>query len=345
MSKYKNVFFALVAVCGVTESWAQSNISIYGRVDTSIEHQKKGNVSASGMVSNKSYLGFRGVEDLGAGLKAGFVLESEFNSDDGSARQGMNFERHSEINLAGRFGLIRMGRFDLASYKMTAEHVNMHNDNAGSAGDALYQMYHRPGNVLAYRFDNIPGFKAEIQYEFGEKAVVDGRDHQGSWDFGAEYSAGALGLGLGYSRKAEKVLATGERENTTIYSLRTSYEWNNLTLGAYYQQWRAERYKNKIDIYRVAVKYIMGASEVHASFGHAGKFENFGGYNTPDSNATQWILQYDYNFSKHTKVYTFYSKVNNGVNSSYHSTKFIANNRHETGYDFKSFGVGIRHLF
>ena len=41
--------------------------------------------------ANTSRLGFRGVEDLGGGLKAGFWLETGLNSDTGTQSDGTRF--------------------------------------------------------------------------------------------------------------------------------------------------------------------------------------------------------------------------------------------------------------
>jgi predicted porin len=48
--------------------------------------------------------------------------------------------------------------------------------------------------------------------------------------------------------------------------------------------------------------YTMGASEFHANVGHANKWSNIA-----DSAATQWTLGYNYNLSKRTKVYGYYT--------------------------------------
>lgn len=86
-----------LAVAGLMSgaAFAQaSNVQIYGRVNTGFE-----NYSATGSVTGTaadlkarnrvfdsgSRLGFRGTEDLGGGLKAGFVIESGLNIDNGTA--------------------------------------------------------------------------------------------------------------------------------------------------------------------------------------------------------------------------------------------------------------------
>src|SRR5260221_1860011 len=61
----------------------------------------------SGLSSGR--FGFRGVEDLGGGLKAGFWLESDVNADTGTfSSTGKFFQRRSTISLMGNFGEVRL---------------------------------------------------------------------------------------------------------------------------------------------------------------------------------------------------------------------------------------------
>lgn len=55
---------------------AQSSVTLYGRVNTTVERQKDCDVSKTGMFNNSSRFGFKGTEDLGGGLKAGFQLKA-----------------------------------------------------------------------------------------------------------------------------------------------------------------------------------------------------------------------------------------------------------------------------
>lgn len=91
MTKTTRVMLAVLAVCGTSAALAQSSVTLYGRINTSVEHQKLGNASATGLVSSGSYLGFKGTEDLGNGLKAGFVLEGTVEADTGGT--GYSFDR------------------------------------------------------------------------------------------------------------------------------------------------------------------------------------------------------------------------------------------------------------
>ena len=71
---------------------AAQNVTVYGRLNTSIERQKNYDPTVNGSVwvlqNNASRLGFKGNEDLGGGLKAGFVLEHRFSVDTGASTNG-----------------------------------------------------------------------------------------------------------------------------------------------------------------------------------------------------------------------------------------------------------------
>src|SRR5664279_301590 len=100
---------------------AQSSVTLYGTVDLSGKYVK--NDGSSKRVSlardgiNSSQLGFRGIEDLGGGLKAGFDLLASVGADSGDIGAGQSatgsgtfFTRRSVIKLIGNFGEIRGGR-------------------------------------------------------------------------------------------------------------------------------------------------------------------------------------------------------------------------------------------
>lgn len=357
MTKTTRVMLAVLAVCGTSAAMAQSSVNVYGRVNTTIESQKLGNASATGMVTNSSYIGFRGTEDLGNGLKAGFVLEANFNSDNGAGADNgnFNFKRNSEINLSGNFGMLRLGSFDAYSYSVTADFISMHNHDTGTSADALYTYAAGRGNTIAYRTPDIAGLTAEVQYRFGEKAKVkndapiDAWEDKGGWDLGVNYANGPLGLGFGYTQQKLNVLpgvATESDEKVRQFALRASYAIGDLTLGAYYQKAKSDVGADtaKRDAYRLAAMYTIGASELHANVGRATAVK-LNGAKDSDS-ATQWTLAYNYNLSKRTKVYALYTNINNTASADISSPdSFKLNNTSATDDKFRSIGVGIRHLF
>jgi predicted porin len=111
---------AVALLCGVCASaaMAQSSVTVYGIVDSGLVYTT--NINAAGDSITKmpslssslpSRLGFRGVEDLGGGLSAVFVLENGFGVDAGTIGQGGRlFGRQANVGLKGAFGTVVVGR-------------------------------------------------------------------------------------------------------------------------------------------------------------------------------------------------------------------------------------------
>src|ERR1700709_2682042 len=75
--------FATLAVLATLSSMAaaQSNVPLFGIVDEAARYVSNGDVHQYSLVSggiNSSRIGFRGIEDLGEGLKAGFLPVARF---------------------------------------------------------------------------------------------------------------------------------------------------------------------------------------------------------------------------------------------------------------------------
>ena len=335
MMKLSRLMLAAVAVCGTSAVMAQSSVTIYGRVNTTIEHQKTGKESKTGMFNNNSRIGFKGVEDLGNGLKAGFQLEAGFNSDDGS--DALAFKRQSEVNLSGNFGMVRLGNFYPESYYATSDYIGMHNHETGSSSDVLYYDAawfdgnldgNRTGNKVAYRTPTFNNFWAEASVSLHEKAnnpVV--KVNKNAYDLAANYNNGPLSLGAGYSYWNSNYQA----------ALRGLYTFGQFTVGAYYQRNKDDNAilgtgAGSRNNFRLSAMYVLNASEFHVNVGRANSWSK-----VDDSAATQWTLGYNYNLSKRTKVYAFYTKVDNKAGAAYMTGT--------AGADFSSFALGVRHNF
>jgi len=80
----KKTLIALAAIAATGAAFAQSSVTIYGKLDQGIT-RAIGATSYSIGEAAGSRLGFRGTEDLGGGLKANFTLENRFAPDTGVA--------------------------------------------------------------------------------------------------------------------------------------------------------------------------------------------------------------------------------------------------------------------
>jgi predicted porin len=107
----KKLLIATAAMAVVAGAQAQSSVTVYGIVDVSYgaNQVKAGPSSASSIKTTgvadsanaSSRIGFKGTEDLGGGLSAGFTLESGLNIVGGAATNKGNGETSAGVDDAG----------------------------------------------------------------------------------------------------------------------------------------------------------------------------------------------------------------------------------------------------
>ncbi|MCE2917972.1 MAG: porin [Rubrivivax sp.] len=312
----------LIAVAAATAALlagtaqAQSSVQIYGRLNVTAERQDSAGVKKYVLANNASRLGFKGTEDLGGGMKAGFVLEHGFNVDNGSSSQSAFWKRQSEVNLSGGFGMIRLGNFTSEAYYATSDYIGMHNHETGTSSDALYAYLTRDINKVAYRAPEfVKGLTLEVAVLAGEGG---GRNRQ--WEAAANYQLGALHLGFGYEK-------SGDADQFAASAL---YEAGAFVFGGMIQRdtdgW-GPNLGNRTN-YRGSVAYNFGNNELHFNYGRSGEYSKLKG-----SKASQFTLGYNYNLSKRTKAYTYYTKTSD--------KKMV----YGFGGDFSSIAFGVRHNF
>jgi predicted porin len=308
---------AALATLASSAAMAQSTVTVYGRLNLTLEKQDNNGSKIVVEQNNASRIGFKGTEDLGGGLKAGFQLEHGFSPDNGAP--GAPFwGRQAEVNLSGGFGTVRMGTFTSEAYFATSDYIGMHNHETGTSSDALYAYIGRNINKLAYRS---PGFVKGLSLEGAVSAGEGVRDgtvmRSRSYDFAGNYSLGALHVGLGYEKN-------GNAKQMAVSGL---YEFGSFILGGLVQRDTNAYGSGNRTNFRVSAAYMLGASEFHLNVGKAGDYSN-----TPNSGAKQYTLAYNYNLSKRTKVYGYYTKIDAEARTGYAS-------------DFSSFALGVRHNF
>jgi predicted porin len=310
---------AALATLAAGSAFAQSSVTIYGRLNETVERQKFGTADPVWVLQNSaSRIGFKGTEDLGDGLKAGFQIEHGFSPDTGAAASTF-WGRQSEVNLSGGLGTLRLGNFTSEAYFATADYVSMHNHDTGTSEDKLYAYLGRNSNKIAYRTPSVGGLTVE-----GGVSLSENSGQGRTVDVAVNYANGPLQLGAGY----ERVQITGQKQ----FAIRGLYEIGSFVVGAYVQRDDDAYASGKRTTSRLSGMYTLGSSEVHLNFGNAGEYSN-----VANSGARQFTVAYNYNLSKRTKVYTFYTKVDNKAAASYFTNV--------AGADFQSFAVGIRHNF
>jgi len=301
---------ALACLAALSAAQAQSNVTVYGRLNESVEWQKADGDTVTRLQNNSSRIGFKGTEDIGGGLKAGFQLEHGFSPDTGAANATF-WGRQSEVNLGGDFGLVRAGNFFSEAYYATADYISMHNHDTGTSSDALYAYVSDDTNKLAYRTPSFGGATFEIARTLGEGVK------EPTYDLAANYGNGPLQLGAGYTKT----------DDSKQFAVRALYEMGAFVLGAYVQRDENNFAPGSRTNVRLSGMYAIGSSEFHVNVGRAGENGS-----VADSEASQFTLAYNYKLSKRTKVYTFYTRLDDGDAALY-------------GGDFSSVAFGIRHNF
>ena len=363
----KKSLIALAVLAASGAAMAQSSVTLYGVADAAVTYVNGlDNWTGLNSGANKtSRLGFRGVEDLGGGLKANFVLEGGFNLDTGDGKSGgatdsgFQFKRQSTVGLAGNFGEVRLGRELTAAYNATARY-----DVFGSVGIARSQLwedgknldtttfadpYHyttdrRVSNAITYVSPNFSGFKAAVNYGFGEMA---GKNRDGRYfGGGLTYDNGPLSLGLGAERLnngAGAAMQVQASNDITAWSLGGSYDLGVAKLLAGYRQSTAKdvlglgNLKNRG--YMLAVTAPVGPGLVRAAYNrYEAKFNG-------DKGVTdQFGLGYVYNLSKRTSVYGTYAyiknKNDNALNLTVNSSSGVKSNGSQQAVQ-----VGVTHAF
>lgn len=171
----------LTLAIGATTASAQSAVTIYGLIDVGLESIS--NVGSSGdtltrmpsnTASTPSRLGFRGTEDLGHGLKAGFVLESGIAADTGGLNHGGRlFGRQSYVSLSGDWGEVGLGR----QYTMNFWAL-LNADVIGASAHGLasldsYLPNSRADNAITYRV-KLGGLSLGSTYSTGRDTATAG---------------------------------------------------------------------------------------------------------------------------------------------------------------------------
>ena len=170
----KKSLIALAVLAASGTAFAQSSVTIYGKVDLGVARSIGSSVNEIKQASG-SRLGFRGTEDLGGGLKANFQLENRFTPDTGAASDAASFfNGRSIVGLEGGFGRIDMGRDYTAAFWTALggdvfgyDGVAANSAVAGAGNNTV-----RFNNVISYKSPTMGGFTLEAssaQKEAGPK--------------------------------------------------------------------------------------------------------------------------------------------------------------------------------
>ena len=332
----KKSLLALAVLGGfVGVASAQSSVTLFGIVDVSAKAVKNDGVGTLKTLANSgintSRLGFRGVEDLGGGLKAGFWLEGALSNDDGTPA-GLDFRRRSTVSLMGGFGEVRLGRDYTPTFWNTTIFDPFGTNGVGSSLNMTHYLaqtnYVRASNSIAYLTPAMGGLYGQLTVAAGENVTgkyVGGRIGYAAGPFNVAASAGQTdGIGAGADFK--------------VWNIGGSYNFGMATVMAQYNNEElASPTNTEENRFLIGAVVPMGQGELHASYirtdekGAAGR------------DANQLALGYVYNLSKRTALYGTVARIDNKTGSTFAiggGNAGITAGGNSTGME-----VGLRHSF
>ena len=336
MKKSLLALAVLTAVTGAAS--AQSSVTLYGKVDLGLVLDAGGpngkSVRISSGVTGGSRIGFKGVEDLGGGMKAAFQLETGYCAD--SAAGAPNFctgsnqfmGRQAHGDLTGSFGAISAGRQYSLGFNNLSTIDPFGTGFSGQVNNIVDPSGIRLNNSATYSTPNLGGFTASAEVAFGEQT--------GNWEANREtgagltYASGPAYVGFTYYDVSNAAGNGAARKN---YLFGGTYDLGAIKLHALAQKSTGPASLDVLDLMG-GVTIPVAGGQVLASYIHHND------RTVTNKDASQLGVGYLYPLSKRTSVYTSFAKINNQ-----HGAAFTVGNATETGTGNKSFDVGVVHNF
>ena len=208
----KKSLIALAVLASSGAAMAQSSVTLYGVADAYIGSQKistvRQGVVNTGGLSNSRW-GLKGSEDLGAGMKAVFVLESGFDVSTGASSQGgllfgrqafvgLTSDSMGSVSLGRQYGAYETVRSGFLSAQGNSPVFDATNGPSGAniKGLGAWVGYApRTDNSIRYATPSISGFQAAVVYGFGENKAA-GVDATKNASVSLTYANGPVAVAL-----------------------------------------------------------------------------------------------------------------------------------------------------
>ena len=331
----KKTLISLAVLAASTGAFAQSSVTLYGTADAGVgklDGGKVGMMTNSMVNTSDSFLGFRGTEDLGGGLKAGFRFEQGINLRDGSTDNAptsyhgtkTTWQRAASVWLGGNWGTFQLGRAyapsrnALANWDLTGGARN--SVNMMTFGVVGHNAGEQNSSQISYKTPDFGGFAAELGYVF----KPDNEGHS-KVDLGLTYNNGPLRAGISYN-KVKSAKAN--------YALGAQYQFGMFALAAgYHSAYNGYYFDENGPVagstggnrgFSLGGKVNFGATSVLLDVVRETKSTyEVGGVSYKGKKQTNGLLEGRYAFSKRTFVYANYVRYGGGNN----------------------YGIGMRHDF
>lgn len=332
----KKSLLALAAIAAVSGSaFAQSSVTIYGRIDQGIAQYSEAVKNIEVRSASANRLGFRGVEDLGGGLKAFFQIEHRFDADTGTAN-AVFWDGKSFVGLRSNFGDFYIGREDNPAYALSQSIADPFGTDTVAQNTTILNgrgiATTRYANSLNYR-GTFGGFTVGAQIAERASAAEQGVPGSGikaqqvgddrPYSIAANYIGGPVTVGVGFENPAN--------DNAKWTTVNAAYDLRVVKLIGLFG-FGNDNDDNKRRGYILGLTAPIGSGELKASYGWLQ--QKAVNTNVKTNLDKQLGIGYHYALSKRTTLYTdLVHERNDAVRAAGSQLK-------KTGWD-----VGIKHNF
>ena len=329
------VVMAIAGVFAPVLAQAQTNVKVYGRLDTSMDRVDNGSTAIQ-QSNNASRLGFKGTEDLGSGLKAAFGAEIGFNSDNGALSSSVNAFRNTYVGLIGDFGAVAIGRLDSANptgsplYTQVTRIIPFVAHDAGVTGIGTNPLRarNRVSNAIGYKSPEFAGFVARARYyqqgpdtPTGTGLGVINEDDFKSIDLGLDYASGPFmaGVGYGQDKKRGGYLANDFKSK---WQMLAAYDFKFVRISGFY----GRDSHNNTATTRDSVNYWLIGAKIPVSAAGNIATNYMQRQVQSDRNGTEkrYQIGYMHSLSKRTTLYAAYDNDNPNNNANVNTIRALS---------------------
>lgn len=335
-----------LAVAGLVSggAFAQSNVTIFGVVDVAVESGKYSDAAGNltrmvngGNTTNR--LGFRGTEDLGNGMAANFLLETQANPDNGTQAGAQFWNRGATVGISSKsWGSLNLGRQYTPWFHATAANDIFYVAGAGSSY-TLFAGNTRMNNSIRWDSNSMSGFTASVMYGLGQDADATGAEGTTSTtkklgrdvSLKLSYANGPMSVNYGYDSYTSAV--TPAEIDTKRNQLNGSYDLKVVKLGL---AWGTNKATGTLDNSLWSMTAVVPVGNDIVKIGYTKLDDKL----AANADAKLLAIGYEHPMSKRTNLYATYAKMDNNATATRTFGAAVA-----AGFDPTAWQFGVRHSF
>lgn len=358
----KSILLA-AALAAAFSAQAQEGMQLYGRLNVALEALRSSGSgdSVQRLSNNRSVLGLRGSEALGGGWQALFQVEGTLSPDTGA---GSIAARDTRVGIAGPWGTLFAGNWTLPYnsatsaldpfYPTTAGYMSlMGNGSASNDSNTsnTYSFDRRQQNSVHYWTPQWQGWSLRVARGMGEERPASGARP-------ALASAALLYDGAAfYGTVAHEVHHDYQGRGLTDHGSKLALAWRIDSATQLALALESLRYATPTGELRRRTAYVSATRQfgrhglrfglAHAHSATGGALETIGTVRAgAGTGATHATAGYDYQLSKRSSLYAYYTRLANGRHGiAGFAINSLGSDAATKGGTLSGVALGIRHNF